>query len=186
MCLVGDGNDSLITEVGMARSPQGIGTDVNQMQVKIYLAETASDGEVLAAFPDNSEETGNGVSFSSYYEFTDLGSGIYPAFDVEEVGTGTDIVRNTTKADKYKLSQNYPNPFNPVTTIEYSLPAAGKVSLSIFDLQGRLVKELVQEEQRAGNYKYAFNGANYASGVYFYKLAVNNKIIGIKKMVLLK
>mgnify|MGYP006280762605 FL=1 len=185
MCIIGDGNDSLITEVGVARSPQGIGTDVEQMQVKIYLAETASDGDVLASFPNNGE-TGNGVAFNSYYEFNDLGNGVYPAFAVEEVGTGTEVIENNYKAKKYNLSQNYPNPFNPMTTIEYSIPHSGKVDLSIFNLQGQLITKLVQKEQKAGIYKYNFHAGDYASGVYFYKLSVDGASVGMKKMLLIK
>ncbi|MCF7741085.1 MAG: T9SS type A sorting domain-containing protein [Candidatus Marinimicrobia bacterium] len=185
MCIIGDGNDSLITEIGVARSPQGIGNDISKMQVKVYLAETASDGDVMAAFPNNNE-TGNGVSFTSYYQFDDLGHGIYPAFDVQEVGTGTDVVDNNYQPEQFQLSQNYPNPFNPVTTIEYTLSNSGNVELSVFDLQGRLVEEIVSREQKSGHYKYNFHAQDQASGIYFYKLTVDAKVIGVRKMALLK
>jgi len=186
LCYVGDGNDSLITEVGVARSPQGIGTDVNQMEVKVYLAETASDGEVLAAFPNNNE-TGSGVSFTSYYHFNDLGHGIYPAYDVQKVGisSGLDQKRNNQPTDFY-LKQNYPNPFNPVTTIEYQLSRSGMVELAIFDIQGKQIDKLVHTNQKAGKHLVDFNGANYSSGIYFYRLRINGQIKAIKKMALIK
>ncbi len=185
MGIIGDGNGSLITEVGVARSPQGMGNTVSQMQVKVYLAETASDGNVLAAFPNNNE-TGNGVSFSSYYEFSDLGHGVYPAYDVHTVGTGTGLVSEQPVAEQYQLAQNYPNPFNPVTTIAYTLSQPGWVELAIFDLQGRLVTRIVQSRQQKGHYKQRFNAREQASGVYFYRLMVDGKIMTIKKMAYLK
>ncbi len=185
MGIIGDGNDSLITEVGVARSPQGMGANVSQMQVKVYLAETASDGNVLAAFPNNNE-TGNGVSFSSYYEFSDLDHGVYPAYDVNTVGAGTGLVSEQPVAEQYQLAQNYPNPFNPVTTIAYTLSRPGWVELAIFDLQGRQLQKLVDATQPAGRQSIIFNGNRLCSGVYFYRLKINGQTRGIRKMALVK
>jgi hypothetical protein len=70
----------------------------------------------------------------------------------------------------YKLSQNYPNPFNPSTTIEYQLPVDGHVSLKVYDLLGREVATLVNEQQTADYYKIKFDVGDIASGVYFYRL----------------
>ncbi|MCF7741084.1 MAG: hypothetical protein K9N00_04740 [Candidatus Marinimicrobia bacterium] len=94
MAIIGDGNDSLLTEIGVARNPQGIGTDVSSIQFKAYLTETASDGEVLASFPNN-DETGQSVSFYTYYQFDNLSSGMYPAYNVQKIGTCTGIDQNT-------------------------------------------------------------------------------------------
>jgi hypothetical protein len=70
----------------------------------------------------------------------------------------------------YKLSQNYPNPFNPTTTIEYQLPVDGHVSLKVYDLLGREVATLLNEEQQADYYGVEFDASRFASGVYFYRL----------------
>jgi hypothetical protein len=70
----------------------------------------------------------------------------------------------------YKLSQNYPNPFNPTTTIEYQLPVDGHVSLKVYDLLGREVATLVNEQQTADYYRAEFTATNMASGAYFYRL----------------
>ena len=87
----------------------------------------------------------------------------------------------------YELSQNYPNPFNPMTTIQFGLPKAGRVSLKIYDVSGRLVRTLVNNEGlNEGTFKYTFNGSDIASGVYFYSLIVNGDLINTKKMVLVK
>lgn len=87
----------------------------------------------------------------------------------------------------YELKQNYPNPFNPSTTIEFSLPKAGTVSLKIYDISGReYSSEINNMELNAGNFKMNFNGINLASGIYFYSLIVNGANMSTKKFVLIK
>lgn len=86
----------------------------------------------------------------------------------------------------YNLSQNYPNPFNPTTKINYELPLNTKVNIVIYDILGREVMRLVNNEfKQAGRYTVEFNGQNYASGVYFYRIEAGN-FIQSKKMVLVK
>jgi hypothetical protein len=86
---------------------------------------------------------------------------------------------------RYKLDQNYPNPFNPVTKINFALPKQGLVTLKIYDLVGREVATLINEVRNAGYYTADFNGLNFASGVYFYKLTADD-FIDTKRMVLIK
>ncbi len=88
--------------------------------------------------------------------------------------------------EKFSLSQNYPNPFNPVTKINYELRITNYVSLKVYDVLGNEVFVLVNEKQNAGSYSVDFDGSNFSSGVYFYKLAVDGNIIDTKRMVLLK
>ncbi len=90
----------------------------------------------------------------------------------------------------FKLLQNYPNPFNPSTTIEYQIPRSGKVEISIFNMNGRLVKKIVNQNQNEGSYKVVWNGKNQtggkvASGLYLYTVKFENSISS-KKMLLLK
>ena len=101
--------------------------------------------------------------------------------------SGTTIVSVKSEGNKmnYVLDQNYPNPFNPVTTIIYEIPKISLVSLKIFDLLGREVATLVNEEKPAGRYKVEFNGDRLSSGLYFYKLQSEN-YTSVKKMILLK
>jgi hypothetical protein len=87
--------------------------------------------------------------------------------------------------DDYSLLQNYPNPFNPTTAIKFTLAEAGFVTLKIFDILGREVAVLVNEELTSGGYTYTFNAANLSSGTYIYQLSVNGNIFA-KKMSLLK
>jgi PKD repeat protein len=86
---------------------------------------------------------------------------------------------------KYELSQNFPNPFNPVTKINFAIPKQGLVTLKIYDITGREVATLINEIRNAGFYSADFNGENFASGVYFYKLKVN-EFTDVKRMVLVK
>ena len=85
----------------------------------------------------------------------------------------------------YKLEQNYPNPFNPSTTIAFDLPRASHVRLEVFDIQGRLVQELVNSELSAGHYVNEFNGASLPSGMYLYRLTTP-EFSDLGKMMLLK
>jgi len=80
----------------------------------------------------------------------------------------------------YGLSQNYPNPFNPVTTIKYQLPVNSKVTLTIYDILGKEVSRLVNEEQEAGNYEVKFNGGRLASGVYICRIIAGDFVKTIK------
>lgn len=86
---------------------------------------------------------------------------------------------------EYTLSQNYPNPFNPTTTIDFSIPKSGFVTLKIYDLLGKEVGVVVNEVKNAGSYRVDINASNLTSGVYFYKLEAGD-FSQIKKMMLLK
>lgn len=85
----------------------------------------------------------------------------------------------------YELSQNYPNPFNPVTNIKYQLPKDGLVTLKVYDITGREIAKLVNEVKQAGFYTTSFNGSNFASGVYFYRIQ-SGDFVQVKRMVLIK
>jgi hypothetical protein len=98
--------------------------------------------------------------------------------------------------NEYILFQNYPNPFNPVTKIKYQLPAPwlrqsgitnkSYVEIIVNDITGKEVITLVSEEQTAGTYEAEFSGVNYSSGIYFYSLIIDGKVIDTHKMILLK
>jgi hypothetical protein len=88
--------------------------------------------------------------------------------------------------DIYALEQNYPNPFNPSTTIEFSLPEdVSNVMLTIYDILGQRVTQLVNTSLKAGKYKYQWNAGHIATGMYIYELRTD-KFVSIKKMMLLK
>jgi len=97
--------------------------------------------------------------------------------------TGDDDKTNIP--NQYILSQNYPNPFNPFTTIEYILPKRTFVTLQIYDVLGRLVKILVNDEQPAGYHQITWDASGQASGMYFYRFQAG-RFVEKKKMTLLK
>ncbi len=99
-------------------------------------------------------------------------------------GPLTGIQNNSIPAE-YRLMQNYPNPFNPQTNISFEIPLSGKVRISVTDLLGREVSEITNGFMNAGKHQVVFDGAGFASGVYFYKIE-SGKFIDTKKMVLIK
>ena len=86
----------------------------------------------------------------------------------------------------YSLDQNYPNPFNPVTRLKFEIPDFGFISLKIFDVKGREVKTLINKSLSGGKHETEFDGLNQPSGIYFYTLYSDGKLIDTKSMVLLK
>jgi len=91
----------------------------------------------------------------------------------------------TNPVTDYLLYHNYPNPFNPTTTIRYEIPLDGVVTIDIYDILGQRVRTIINEFQKADRYEIDFNGIGLASGVYIYRMKVND-FIESKKMVLLK
>jgi carboxypeptidase T len=126
-----------------------------------------------------------------FYYYTDNGmpgDGFY--FDdfrvVDYKETYVGITPNSNEIpDRYALYQNYPNPFNPVTKINFDLPQNSYVKLSLFDILGREVSVLVNENLSAGKYEYELNAANLSSGAYFYKLETS-KFTDVKRMIISK
>ena len=87
---------------------------------------------------------------------------------------------------KFNLSQNYPNPFNPTTKIDFEVPKDSKIKLVIYDVTGKEVQTLVNDNRAAGYYTIDFNASNLSSGIYFYQLLADNTPLAIKKMALIK
>lgn len=85
----------------------------------------------------------------------------------------------------FKLYNNYPNPFNPSTSIKYDVPKNTFVNLSVYDILGRLVTNLVNQDMTAGRYDVVWDAKNYASGTYIYKLEAGD-FSDVKKMILVK
>lgn len=123
------------------------------------------------------------VSVDKYYLFTD---------DYLVVADRTTDAESeiTGLPSEFNLQQNYPNPFNPTTRIRYDLPVAGQVSLQVFDLQGRLIRTLMNEYQPAGNRECLWNGLSddgtpVSSGVYYYRLKAGD-YVQVRKMLYMK
>jgi hypothetical protein len=137
----------------------------------------------------------------TYYELEPEGNWVSPW---SIAGGKTAIVIRTTKAyafspgnvnsiredfigniSSYSLSQNYPNPFNPRTTIKWQQQEISWATLKIFDVLGREVVELVNEELSAGQHEIIFDASLFTSGIYFYQLKAGS-FVETKKMILIK
>lgn len=100
---------------------------------------------------------------------------------------GITTIKNThfENPDTYYLKQNFPNPFNPITTIDYEISNPAFVTIKISDMLGKEII-LINENKTRGTYHISFDGSNFPSGIYYYSLIVNDQILDVKKMVLLK
>ncbi|MFZ4592283.1 MAG: T9SS type A sorting domain-containing protein, partial [Ignavibacteria bacterium] len=125
-----------------------------------------------------------------YYAFTNYK--ICPRTNAD-FGTVTPVGINTIStevASSFKLNQNFPNPFNPTTRISFSLPMSSKVTVKVYDIMGREVRQLVNENMNAGSFMIDFNGSDLASGVYFIRLTADGskgtRFSDTKRMLLVK
>ena len=117
-----------------------------------------------------------------------LNAGDYKIFTDKKIvrpGFITDVEENEIIPQDFVLYQNYPNPFNPSTIIGYQLPVTSNVTLKVYDILGREIATLVNEQKPAGKYELKFDGSELASGVYFFTLKTGN-YAETKKMILMK
>jgi len=134
-------------------------------------------GDTLLKFFNDSQQQS--------FNFTITGKPVSVTFDPDNK-----ILKDKTGDEpavlvKYYLNQNYPNPFNPETTIEYEIMNYVDVSLTVYDILGRIVKVPVNEKQKPGSYTVKFNTDNLSSGVYIYKI-IAGEFTDSKKMLKIK
>ncbi|MCX6158331.1 MAG: T9SS type A sorting domain-containing protein [Ignavibacteriae bacterium] len=137
--------------------------------------------------------TGDSLSFMQgilYYAYTNYkvcprtnaDFGVHKPVGISPINSGVPT--------SFKLNQNFPNPFNPTTRISFSLPMFAKVTVKIYDIMGREVRQLVNENMNAGSFMIDFNGSDLASGVYFVRLTADGtkgmRFADTKKMLLIK
>ncbi len=149
----------------------------------------------LVGINQNSEFKVSGyTNAQGNFEFSS--SELINGFPVQAVVTGrnfvpyiqdiiTNLTNGTTVPDNYELAQNFPNPFNPSTMIRFGIPQNSFVTLKIYDMLGREVATLVNDNLNAGTYDVDFNAVNLSSGVYFYRITTG-EFTQIKKMTLIK
>ena len=106
-------------------------------------------------------------------------------FNEEGVILSAVVQKSNQVNNSFSLYQNYPNPFNPTTTISYQLPFNSHVTLKVYDILGKELTTLVNEEKAPGTYRINFNAKDISSGIYFYQLKVGN-FIETKKMELIR
>jgi photosystem II stability/assembly factor-like uncharacterized protein len=172
---VGLDNNSVTTKKGVFKTTDGGnnwvnfngGSMVNTYAIRTLAFKTSGNPTLFA---------GDGGTATA-----STGTGLYE-FSWYPVSTGNS---NSSVPTTFDLSQNYPNPFNPITKIQYQIPVSGFVKISVFDLLGRELKVLVEENQNAGYYSLEFDGSEFTSGVYFYRL-YTDRFTDTKKMILIK
>lgn len=134
-------------------------------------------GSLVANYPQCAEKRLAVIQFANHQALSTPSTS--EAFSKQAAGSANE------PAKEFRLSQNYPNPFNPVTTIKFDNANDVHVSLKIFDMIGREVYSLVDDNKRAGSYEVPFDGTKLASGVYIYRLSAGS-FTETRKMVLLK
>lgn len=100
------------------------------------------------------------------------------------VSYSKEVAADVSSPAVYELTQNYPNPFNPATTIRYSVPAVGMVKISVYNMIGEKVADVVNDYVTAGSYEVSFNASQLSSGVYFYKIEAGSFVKTMKMTVL--
>jgi hypothetical protein len=178
------GNDLLVISIAMQVGQSinvGVGGGIlgaasswTEFNLPIYYNPGAQDPDNVYILIVVSDTTGGQPTIGSeaYVDYLDL--------------TGPSSVEQISGLpEDFSLKQNYPNPFNPSTNIEYSLPEASYVELSVFDILGNEVATLVNEEQSAGTYRADFTASNLSSGLYIARLRVG-EVIKTIKMSLMK
>ncbi len=185
--------------------PNNLALDKNQ-NIYISGSSNSSTGYNFDLFKYNSSGAQQwNVSYSASddsansncYLNLDTSGNIYLAGTTLENGTDYDIVlvkysqligiKNISKTipRQFKLYQNYPNPFNPITKIKFDIPISALTKIIVYDILGREVKSIVNQDLTPGSYEIDWNATNFASGVYFYRI-IAGSFISMKKMVLIK
>ncbi len=102
------------------------------------------------------------------------------------ISTVSGISNQGSEPLTFKLTQNFPNPFNPTTMINFVIPQKSGVTLDVYDMSGKLVANLINNETKTeGSYSYEFDGSRLSSGIYVYRLSAG-KFVETRKMILIK
>ncbi len=160
----------------------------NELSVSGSVGGIQFNGELLSSINGNDiVQSANGITL--IYNMT--GKLETESFELSE--NSSDLVVSSSMGKEVELQtvsqfailDNYPNPFNPSTTISYQLNQNGQININIFDLNGKLIDELVNDYKEMGNYSINWNASNLANGVYIVKLQ-SNKFTEMRKITLLK
>jgi hypothetical protein len=148
---------------------------LTDMQVKVYNSDTKSWDIVDNAVYHYDTQA---VSFES--------ETVYSLIIITgTAGSVTSSENGTTMPENFILKQNYPNPFNPITTISFIISKENRVMLSVYNILGQKVADVINDHYAAGVYQVDFDAAHLSSGIYFYELKVGN-LSQVKRMTLLK
>ncbi|MDZ4713104.1 MAG: T9SS type A sorting domain-containing protein, partial [bacterium] len=156
----------------------GVGTDG-------YMLKTTNGGVNWIRLPRLTTNSLYSVFFID--ENTGYAAGDYGTL-IKTTNGGMTFITNISSSvpEDFELGQNYPNPFNPSTTISYKIQKSGLIQLKLFDVTGREITSLVDQQQSSGEYKVLFDASAYPSGIYFYSLYSNGILLDSKKCLLVK
>jgi para-nitrobenzyl esterase len=161
----------------------------NMLAYWVNFAATGNpNGQVLAQWPQYVSSTDPYLEMNATPIGTQIGVRTVKCDfwdQAEGFVTGIENNNNSTLPGNFILFQNYPNPFNPTTIIRFEIPRESIVTIKLYDLLGREIKTLVNEEKTAGSYSYIFDGSSLSSGIYFYRITAG-KFAQTKKMILMK
>ncbi len=121
---------------------------------------------------------------NSVTKLKQLSDNVYNSFKSGNISIGI-IPGSSETVTSYSLSQNYPNPFNPVTTIKFQIPENTFATLKIYDVAGKEISTIVNENLSRGEYEYLWNANSFPSGIYFYRLETES-YTQTRKMILVK
>jgi len=201
--LAGWSEDNLPPEVPVGLTAVGGGDNValswapvTSEKIKyysVYRKTTTTDFEVIGYSPNVEYIDATTLPSESYtYTVTATDFGLNESVRSEPVSVNAIVAIDSQEEipTKFALKPNYPNPFNPETTIEFALPKTSKVTLTIYNLMGQMVQELVQSEYPAGYQRVVWNGQDsrgnaVGSGVYIYTLKAGN-FSQTRKMILMR
>ncbi|MBP9096037.1 MAG: PQQ-dependent sugar dehydrogenase [Ignavibacteria bacterium] len=165
-----------------------------------YIYGDYTNGKIWALTYDGINPTTTTLLLDSPYNISSFGMDKNKNIYICSIGDNKiyKLVDNTVGTEPYEtnfpsefsLKQNYPNPFNPVTYIQFNLKEKSEIKLEVFNLEGKRVGIILNENKDAGEYGVRFDAVNYPSGIYYYKLtaagASGSNFVSTKKMVLLK
>lgn len=163
---------------------------IAELHFTVLAASTTHKAFIDSVYTDSS--LGADVHIYTRIDLADnTGTGVYlpdfvPGYVNVQVPTGVeDDPTESILPTEFALDQNYPNPFNPNTSICFSLPRAGTVALAVFNILGQHTVTLIDGRREAGRYTVDFDGANFPSGIYFYRLQYDGGTL-TRKMMLVK
>ena len=199
------------TDGGNTWNPVNIGTGVSGICFLNWVPNTSvvyimgSNGGIKRSLDNGvtwNSMTTAGVTNLTHFDFANISNIIY-GYAVSSDGPVIKLIdsvlinftglnhNNSSVPSSYSLEQNYPNPFNPETKIKFDIPAGSSydglqnVQLNIYDVLGRKVAEIVNEELKPGKYEYVWDASGVSSGIYYYKLNAG-EFTNTKKMILVK
>lgn len=149
-------------------------------EMYVHLAPTATDTNCFMVYQqpnytqNHLSDPANMAAFQQNFWFATYGNTITVGIEDEEMLPGS-----------FSLKQNYPNPFNPATSISYTVGQTGHVEMKLYNVMGQLVKTLVNEELKPGDYSFILQADDLASGIYFYKMTQHGQTL-TRKLALLK